>query len=108
MSTKSNIIIDQGADYINTFDITHANNASANLETYTATAYIRKHYASTSYYTFTANTNANGVLTISMTANNTANIPAGRYVYDCVVTSNTGTITRLIEGIVTVNPSVTR
>jgi hypothetical protein len=43
-----------------------------------------------------------------LTANASGSIPAGRYVYDILVTSNTGSSTRVLEGQVTVNPSVSR
>jgi hypothetical protein len=43
-----------------------------------------------------------------MTANSSANVVAGRYVYDCELTDVNGAVTRLIEGIATVTPQVTR
>jgi hypothetical protein len=43
-----------------------------------------------------------------MSANVTNNIAAGRYVYDCELNDGNGTISRLVEGIVTVTPGVTR
>jgi hypothetical protein len=38
----------------------------------------------------------------------TANLTPGRYVYDVLLTSSTGVKTRVIEGIITIMPSVTR
>ena len=52
--------------------------------------------------------NANGEITLSMTAANTANLTPGRMVFDLLITSPTSVKTRVIEGIVTVLPSVTR
>ena len=43
-----------------------------------------------------------------MTAANTANLTPGRYVYDLLITSPTSVKTRVVEGIATVLPSVTR
>jgi hypothetical protein len=44
-----------------------------------------------------------------MTSANTANLKAGRYVYDLLITNNSGGIkTRVVEGIVVVTPSATR
>jgi hypothetical protein len=45
---------------------------------------------------------------MAMTGANTANLTPGRYVYDLLLTSGAGVKTRVIEGIVTVMPSVTR
>jgi hypothetical protein len=43
-----------------------------------------------------------------MTAANTASLTPGRYVYDVIITSSANVVTRVVEGIVTVLPSVTR
>jgi hypothetical protein len=43
-----------------------------------------------------------------MTNSTTAAIEEGMYVYDLEITSGAGTVTRLMEGTVTVNPEVTR
>ena len=45
---------------------------------------------------------------LSMSANTTNSIAAGRYVYDCELTDSNGIVSRLVEGIVTVTPGVTR
>ena len=52
-------------------------------------------------------TNA-GVITLSLTATETAALTAGRYVYDLEMVSSGGQVTRLLEGICTVTPEVTR
>ena len=60
---------------------------------------------------FTTNTGPNtaaGTITLSLTANQTSNLVYGRYVYDVDVTDASNTVTRVLEGIVTVTPSVTR
>jgi hypothetical protein len=49
-----------------------------------------------------------GVVTLSMTAADTASLDAERYVYDLEITqTSTGTVTRVIEGIISVRPQVT-
>jgi|TARA_B100000953_G_scaffold227818_1_gene189410 hypothetical protein len=45
---------------------------------------------------------------MAMTASTTADIEEGIYVYDLEITSSSGTVTRLLQGEVTVNPEVTR
>ena len=51
-----------------------------------------------------AYTKANDAYTLA----NTANVTPGRYVYDVKITSPASVVTRVVEGIVTVLPSVTR
>ena len=47
-------------------------------------------------------------MTISLTDTQTNSIDSGRYVYDLIVTSGSGTITRVIEGQAIITPNVTR
>lgn len=110
MAIKANLIIDQGTDYLTTFDVTDDEGNILDLTNYTGTAQMRKHYTSSVYYSFTVGFDIpNGVVSLSMTANTTNAIPAGRYVYDCELldTSNSKR-SRLVEGIVTITPQVTR
>ena len=81
-----------------------------NLLNYTAAAQLRKSYYSTTAnnFTVTVSNAANGELTMAMSAANTANLTPGRAVYDLLITSPTNVKTRVVEGIVTILPSVTR
>lgn len=112
MATKANITIDQGTTFSTNFDLTDENDDPIDLSAYTAEAQIRRWYTSVNAAaTFTTNTGANaaaGTLTISLTAAQTANLEYGRYVYDVKVADASNTITRVIEGIVTVTPRVSR
>jgi hypothetical protein len=71
---------------------------------------LRKSYYSTTATDFTATITgiANGEITISMTAANTANLTPGRMLYDLVITSPEGVKTRVVEGIVNVLAGVTQ
>lgn len=109
MATKANLIIDQGASYTTSIDILDENGESINLINYTGAAQMRKHYTSSNATSFSvALGGVDGTVTLSLTANATANLIAGRYVYDVELTSNTGVVSRVLEGIVTVTPNVTR
>ena len=80
-----------------------------NLSQYTVNSQMRKSYYSTTAITFTSTVvdAVQGTLKISLSATQTANVSPGRYVYDVTITTNS-VVTRVIEGIVTVLPSVTR
>jgi hypothetical protein len=71
---------------------------------------LRKSYYSTTANSFTATitSNANGEITLSMTAANTANLTPGRMLYDLLITAPDTTKTRVVEGIITILPSVTK
>lgn len=109
MAMKANLIIDQGSDFIQDIEVTHANNALVNLSGYTGAAHLRKSYTADTYKAFTVSTTANGIVQIRMNSSNTDSLSPGQYVWDCELTqTNTSIITRIVEGIVTVTPSVTR
>ena len=109
MAIKSNITIDQGTDYEVTINVRDANTTAISLTGFTGQAQLRKYYTSSRKYDFGVIVSANtGEVTLAMSAANTANIAAGRYVYDCVLVSNTNVVSRIVEGIVTINPRVSR
>jgi hypothetical protein len=111
MATISNIFIDQDADFTTTVTVNDSGGTALDLSGYTALAMIRKTYQSTTATTFTstfANPRTSGQITISLTDTQTAALEAGRYVYDMIITDSLGVKTRVVEGIATVNPSVSR
>jgi hypothetical protein len=107
MATKANIVIDQGTTFNTVVSLTDENGDSLDLTAYTANAQIRKWYTSSNAVAFTTNT-ANGSVSLSLTANQSSSLESGRYVYDIVVTDGSNTVTRIVEGIVTVTPRVTK
>ena len=110
MAAFSELVIEQGATFNSVVNVADTYGAAINLYAYTANSQMRKSYYSSTAYTITCNITgtANGEITISMPAANTANLSAGRYVYDLKITSPTSVVTRVVEGIVTVLPSATR
>ena len=112
MAATANLTIDQGATFSS--DITVKDNAGnpLDLTDYTASAKMALGYSSTrtrvTMTTAFASDRTTGILTISLTADqtNTLSAPA-RYLYDVEITASDSTVTRVIEGIITVNPSIT-
>ena len=109
MASKANIIIDQGATFSTDLNLTDEYGDPLDLSGYTANSQMRKWYTSSNAAaTFTAAVNTEtAVVTLSLTANQTSSIVSGRYVYDVEIT-NGNTVSRIVEGIVTVTPQVTR
>lgn len=109
MATKANLIIDQGATYQVSLDITDEEDQVIDLTGYTGAAQIRKHYTSSNSVSFSVTVvPVDGVVQLSLSANQTSTIAAGRYVYDVELTNQSGVISRVVEGIVTVTPQATR
>lgn len=108
MSLKTNLIVDQGANFVYKVYLVDASGSPFDLSNYSANSQIRKTYTSSSYHTINVNVGGNnGILTLSMNASTTGNLSSDRYVYDLNITSN-NVVSRIIEGFVTVNPEVTR
>lgn len=108
MAIKSNLTVDQGANFIYNVFLIDTSGNPFNITGYTGNAQIRKTYTSTSYTTMNVTLTGNsGLITLTMNATTTANLSFNRYVYDVELTSNNVT-SRILEGFVTVNPGVTR
>lgn len=110
MAAYSELNIEQYATFSTTINVEDSNGDAINLYGYSASSQLRKSYYSSSANNFTAAVTgiANGEITLSMTAANTATITPGRYVYDLVITSPEGAKTRVVEGIVNVLAGVTQ
>lgn len=104
MAQKFNLVIDQGSDFSQTINIS----VPSNLSDHTIEAQMRKTYSSNTVYTFTANVASNTSIELNMSKSITKTIEPGRYKYDAEATDSANTTTRVIEGIVTVTPNMTR
>ena len=107
MSQKININVDQGSDYQTTFNVPNANNQPMDLTGYIGKAQFRKSYTSLKSYDFDVSV-ANGAVTLSLSSSVSSCIIPGRYLYDCKLTSPTGSNLRIAEGILRLNPQVTQ
>lgn len=109
MTAKLNLIVDQGSSFyqeINLFDQNGDKlvvNVANGDPIYNAASQMRKSYQASNSVTFDTAL-SNGMLVISLEANDTVNIVSGRYVYSTDLIGANST-TRIIEGIVTVKPT---
>lgn len=108
MSTRANIVIDQGTTFSTHIILNDAAGDPIDLSTYVVESQFRKSYNSVNAYSFETGANSSGSITMSINATSSAAVPAGRYVYDLLVTDAYGNATRIMEGQVTINPSVSR
>ena len=113
MSTGAyvDLAIDQGTDFETDLDLIADDGTAINAAGYVFNGQVRKAYTSantTATFQFPNPDLANVKIFVAMDAANTANIPYGRYVYDIKMTSLANITTRVVEGILTINPSVSR
>jgi len=108
MATKANLNIDQGADWETVITLKE-DGAAIDLQRYTGAGQIRRYYtSSTAINIGVALSVPDGTVTLTLDSTTTNSMEPGRYVYDVELTNDLGLVSRIIEGILTVNPGVTK
>ena len=112
MAAIANLTLDQGATFNSDVTVKDSNGNAFNLTGYTASAKMATRSTSTrTRTTIPCTVNADpisGSVTMSLTADHTGALEEGRYVYDLeILQTSSSTITRVIEGVITVRPQVT-
>jgi hypothetical protein len=111
MASFLELSCDQGSSFSVNLDLTNDDGAAINVAGFTFTSSIRKSYYSanvTANLTVTIANSAAGNVALSMNAATTTNIAAGRYLYDVKMVRTDNTVSRVIEGIITVFPQITK
>ena len=112
MSAHVNLIVEQGSNFYQELNLSDENGDALIVDEandnplYISSAQMRKSFQASNGVTFDTDL-ANGMLILTLTAEDTANIVAGRYVYSVELTGTIdgNTVSRIVEGIVTVTPT---
>lgn len=108
MARKAQLSIDAGADFYTEITLSDSNGTPLDISEYTGAGKIKKHWDSTANgVSLTITTSNTGVVGIFLAGNTSVNMSSGRYVFDVYLTANNNVPSRVVEGIVTVNPGVT-
>jgi hypothetical protein len=109
MATTTNLYIDQGADFAETVIVKDLQGNVVDLTGASLRSEARHSFTTATAYPFTITVvdAVNGVVTLSMTNEQTTTMRAGRYVYDGLIQIG-AVISRFIQGLATVSPSVTQ
>jgi len=103
-----NITIAQGADFTETFVSRESDGSASNLAGYSGKAQIKKHPDSTTSKSFSVSiTGSTGEVAIAMTSGVTSGLNPGRYLYDVKLTSSSGAVSRLTQGMALVTAGIT-
>jgi hypothetical protein len=111
MATVAYLDIDQGSDFTTVIEIENDDGTPVNLYGHDVYAQFRKSYGSTIGYNFLASVqNAlEGKIALSLSGVVSSTIKPGRYLYDIEIYAPvSGAKTRVVEGILTINPEITR
>ena len=106
------LFMEQGATFSIKITLDAVNALPYDLTGYSANSQMKtSYYSSNSIATFAttiSNTPTDGNITLNLTHQETANIAAGRYVYDLYLCDNINdNRSRVLEGIINVSPGVT-
>jgi hypothetical protein len=111
MATIRNLTIDQGSTFSVSIELSDALGNPLDLSDYVARAQMRKSYGSNSFTEFSVSISDNpaaGGISLALTSEQTRTLRPGRYVYDIEIENEEEGVKRILEGIVTVTPEVTR
>ena len=107
----SNIVINQGSDFSQVFNLADESNDAINLTDFVLSAQMRKHAGSsvsTNLNPTVAQPSSDGAVRITLTDVQTSALKPGRYVYDILIADPTGIKTRVVEGSAIVREGVSR
>jgi hypothetical protein len=105
-----NFTLEQGSTFSRRLTV-QENNSALDLTGYTGRMQMRSTHDSDTIilsFTVTVSDASSGQLTTTASATTTASITPGIYVYDLEIESSASTVTRLMQGNITVTPEVTR
>lgn len=116
MARYEEISIDQGADIAIELRLTEVDGSKKNLNGYSVASKMKKSYNSdsddTQAFTAIVSNASDGYVTLSLTNEETDALDASKYLFDVELSHDDSDgntiIERILEGIIVVNPSVTR
>ena len=104
-----NLVIDQGCTFEKVITAQNSTSGNVTISSGTCAAKMRQSYYSSNNITTLTTAVAGSNVTISLTATQTAALSPGNYVYDVEYTqSDTTTVERLAEGIITISAEATK
>lgn len=102
--------LEQGTTFNTQITLDDNSGNAYNLAGFSVYSQAKKSYYSSNVilqFTSSVYDAANGIIQISANSATTANLPSGKMVYDVIISDATGSVTRVLEGKITVSPGVT-
>ena len=108
MTTQANLYVDQGTDFAINVDIS-INNEDITLSDKTFFCSFAKLYSSaaSANASVTPLVGNNSILEFSVDGPTTENLEPGKYVYDVIMISPSGIKTKILDGLITIIPTIT-
>jgi hypothetical protein len=105
------LFIEQGTTFTTSITLDDVYGIPYDLTDVVAKGQIKKSYYSvnpTAEFDVSINSPTSGVIVLTLPAETTANVTAGRYLYDVAIKDTANTVTRVLEGTVNVLPQITK
>ncbi len=106
MGSKANIYIDQGTDFRITLEMFDGDDDDLVINTFSFFADLRKMYSSKRAAEFVVEKNENDI-TLVLEADVTATLRPGKYEYDVLMRKSSGEMSKIVEGLAIVIPTIT-
>jgi hypothetical protein len=111
MAQITDFFIDQGSDWSAILTFTNTDTTPRDFTNCTVSGQMRRGYGSSTFTTLTCtfpNPASSGKVKLALGHATSAAMKAGRYVYDIELIDSFNARSRLVEGIITITPEVTR
>ena len=112
MTTRANLYVDQGADFLINLDLFTDLGEEFNTDAYTFYASVRKLYSTTVVFNMETRVVVDdgdpNNFEIYISPDKTKDLEPGKYVYDILMVSDNGVIDKIVEGLIFIVPTVTR
>lgn len=110
MAAIAYLDIDQGSDFTAEMTLENEDGTPINLYGFQVYSQFRKSYGSLVGHSFTVTVTdaVGGTIELSLAGTYSSGIRPGRYLYDVEITNLDNRKTRVVEGIVTINPEITK
>lgn len=111
MTSFIELYVDKGCSFNHIINLQDdINNEYLNIAGYQFASSIRENYYSdnaSANITCTISNPATGEVTLSLTPEDTASLDLGRYVFDIISVDTAGTVSKILEGYISLVPTVT-
>lgn len=111
MTTRSNLYVDQGTSFRTSLELENTDGTDYPVSGKEFFCSIRKVYSSTAAFDADIEIVTNGVtnvLNLIITPDMTKNIEPGKYQYDVFMKETNGQVSKLLEGLLFIIPSITK
>lgn len=107
MASIADLYVDAGTNYSTVVNVSGDDGFQLDLTASTVKAQLRRHNYSANAIDFNVSLGELGEIILELDSTKTAMLKNSRYLYDVIITDANGVVSRIIEGIVFVNPRVT-